>query len=713
MESSVDFFKVFLFLRYKSLPIFINIVLLSFWLPLLFSYFYRKDKTFLYLAIGFLFLFIKEFLLFLGTRGIFFDLDQASFTDVTSNWLILESLFFYFFYLSFAKVYTQLVPSSQHYYPKPSEVNDSVFLNRKGIIFFVLLASATLFVYAQLNFLIVFFLALAVIAIQRYVEWIRQNYSFLNVIQIRKEAIWSIKLFFIIHLLIFADFFFHGILSLLSLGNIALVANVRDFEFWLPKYIHAVKSVSYFFLVFFASLFFKSHFFKEEAEKMDDKLEALLATFFSQLNEKKLLLTSPTELLEEALNWFREKLGVDYVIIQSPDELREVMIVKNPYDEKLLAMPRRGDFPYLLEVFSDETLKDKTFFHNNLLSLDQNIREKFVSFLEPKNLLDDSLSTFAVANSIISMPIYSDDNLLKGRLTVVNSTNTEWKEHREMLFFAKFLAHLKVLLNYFKTYKFNYEAQTHLVQQKMMRQQMVEIKRLEEKYQSGETINKDKIEIQRSVLFEDKYPNNFFFIKEKKNELFVFANYFLSGVNRSLNIVNSLGLLNGLGEEFAKNDNAEKSLSTFLRKVNNVFSFFKNDETFVSSFVLNYEFKDKRLTFSNALHKPLLMYSSQKDEFWLCDINEGLPLGLKKGEEFKDSEMILSKNDMLFFLPDSTLDKNSQGETYDFNNLYRLLRSKIKSPLTLICEAIKNDLQKFFSKDYNNRIVILGIKILN
>ena len=653
-------------------------------------------------------------MLFTNSKGVFSDLEQLNFTDIVFNWIFLESLFFYFFYLSFAKIYTDLPLNSQYYYPKPSEAGSSFFLKKRSIFVFALLALSALFFYHWLNFLVVFFFAFAIISMQKYVEWVRENYTFLNIPQTRKEAILSIKFFFIVNLIVFAVFFYYEVLVLLSLENKALISNLKDLEVLLMKYVHPIKSVSYFFLVFFASFFLRSYFFEAKIKKIDEKFDDLLSRFFNELNDKKLFLVPPAQLLRECLTWFREKMGADYLIMHFPSKLQQGIIVKNPHDEQLLIMPRADDFPYLLrEVISDE-MQSKTIFYNNLFDLDKKIRKKFNFFLESKHSAIRLLDTFIPATSVISMPIYSfDSKQPTARLAVINVNRTHWREDREMRFFAKFLFHLKVFLNYFDTYKVSYGRQKNLVEQRMRIDYMGEIKRIEEKYQLDEIINKDKVEIQKSVLFEDQYPNNFFLINEKQNELFVFANYFLNEVNRNLNIINNLAILNGLSEEFVKNASSQKNLSVFLRKVNNFFGFFKKEESFISSFVLNYKFESRRLTFSNASHKPLLIYNSQKDEFWLYDINEGLPLGLKKGEEFKDSEVILNKNDVMFLLPDSTLDKNFEGKSYSFDSLHALIRSKLKNPLKLICEAIKNDLQKFFLKNYHNRIVILGIKILS
>ena len=653
-------------------------------------------------------------MLFVNSKGIFPDLQQVNFTDIMFNWIVLEALFFYFFYLFFIRLYTNPSLNSEYYYPKPIEANSSFFLKRRSVFFFAFLVLATLLFYHWLNFSIVFFIAFVIISMQKYVEWVRRNYSFLSIPQTRKQAVLSIKFFFIVNLIVFAAFFYYEALALSSLENKALISKLKDVEVFLMKYVHPVKSVAYFFLVFFASFFLRSYLFEAKIRKMDEKFDELLNHFFNELNDKKLFLVSPAELLRECLMWFREKMGIDYAMVYFPSKLQKSVIVKNPHDENLLITPRDSDFPYLLNKMASGEMQNKTVFYNNLLDLDENIGKKLSFFLEPEYSVNDSISTFVSATSMISMPVHLfDAKKPAARLTVISVNETHWREDREMRFFVKFLGHLKSFLNYFETYKVSYSRQKNLVEQKMGIEYMGEIKRIEEKYQLSEINNKNKIEIQKSVLFEDHYPNNFFFIKEKQNEIFVFANYFLDEVTRSLNIINNLAFLNGLSEEFVKQTGSKKSLSAFLRKVNNFFGFFKKEESFISSFVLNYEFESRRLTFSNASHKPLLIYNSKKDEFWLYDINEGLPLGLKKGEEFKDSEVILSKNDMMFLLPDSTLDKNFEGKSYNFDILHALIRSKLGDPLKLICEAIKNDLQKFFLKNYHNRIVILGIKILH
>ncbi len=722
--NNLNFSNIILFFRFQSFPLLLNIVFLSFWLPSLFIFFYKKNKVFLYLSLAFLFLFMKEMMFFLTAKDIFSNLEKNSFLDITFNQFLLEVLLFYFFSFTIFKVFQKIHLPQKIVYFKSTKLIKTILLYPLALIIAVGFAVGSIVSFSEMSLVLAAIILLTISFKQNSINLAERNYSFFNVPQIKKETLVSFKIFLVIHFLFFLLFFYYLIIFFLGQGDFSssgnslnYLTNHQQVGIIIEKYSHPIKSVAYFFLLFFASSILRSFSLLESNKKsFYAKTEIIQQNFFNKLNEEKALFAPPMTLLKKSLIWLKEKLNIDYLIIDFPNLSIHLIIPKeynNSSLEQSLNNSKEHYFPYVKQTILSEKNQDKTFFYANLLGLSRPIQKKFNDFIIYNQI--EKFSSFVPANSLMSVPIFSSKKEIpQGHLIAINNKKTYWEKDFDLAFFESFSKKLNILLGYFKTYQPNQQKLDEIVADRIDQKYIKEIKLLEKKYGINviPTIHsKNKIEFQISTLLEAAYPNNFYFIKEKEKEVFIFANYFLAGKNRNENIFNNLALLSGLSEEFIKSRSSTKNLAVFMRKVNNFFSFLKIEENFISSLAINYNFKNRILSFSNAAYRPLISYNSKKDEFWSYNINEGIPMGLKKREQFEENKLAVNQGDIFFFFPQSILEKNAKGKKYDFNALYRLIRNNLKNSLPAITEAIKKNVENFFGEKYNNRIIILVFKI--
>ncbi len=715
MEILSDFFfKIFLFLKFKSFPILLNIVFLSYWIPLLFFFFVKKERHFLWLSLAFLILFIKEIMLFFSLDLIFPSLSSnAEITVSNYEWVILETFFFYIFFLILLKIFRDSTKVKNFFYPAIEPKN--IFLTWLRIPMFILVMVIT-FLFSPASFLSPLFIIFSIIALLIYILRIYKDYSHFSHVLLNKEVITSIRIFLSISAFIFTTFFYYFTLLILNQEGGNTFIDLTRVETFLERFIPPAKSLNYFFLCFFASALVKHSFFMQKnIKKTKDLSESVINSFFSNLNEDKITLSQPIALLKKSLFWIKEKLNADYVIFHFPEFLLSPIIItseekENKVEKKII------DFPYFKEVLTDPTYMNNDFFFTNLVSKGEVVRDEFSHFLGSEyGFTEDYKENFVPANSLISLRFQVPflDNK-RGNIILINNRKTYWHEDHEVIILKKFVDYLKGFLVHLVTYKKNYLKRSEIINEKVDKEFIKEIHILEKKYmKQGLDKNSKFLDVRSFTLFPDSYPNNSFLIKEKEEEVFVLSNYFQEAINKNTMVMNSLALLNGLGEEFVNSKKAEKSPAMFLRKTNNFLCNFKQEENFISSFVFSYNVKSKKLHFSNALHRPLLVYKTAEKEFWLQDINErGLPLGLKKGEEYKDDSLTLNLGDILIFLPESLSKKNVNGEEYNFDLLYKLIRENLSTSFDSLIEIIKSSIENFYVADSPNRIVVLFIKVV-
>ncbi|MGL4307768.1 PP2C family protein-serine/threonine phosphatase [Cetobacterium sp. SF1] len=106
-----------------------------------------------------------------------------------------------------------------------------------------------------------------------------------------------------------------------------------------------------------------------------------------------------------------------------------------------------------------------------------------------------------------------------------------------------------------------------------------------------------------------------------------------------------------------------------LNNLNNIMYPDITEDMFITMLHTKYDFDNKKLTYSNAGHNPLIVYKAEKDEIELHSV-KGVAIGFLKGYKYRQGELYLEKGDIVVYYTDGiTETENLDKELFGLERL--------------------------------------------
>ncbi len=119
---------------------------------------------------------------------------------------------------------------------------------------------------------------------------------------------------------------------------------------------------------------------------------------------------------------------------------------------------------------------------------------------------------------------------------------------------------------------------------------------------------------------------------------------------------------------------------------------------FATLSMFSYNDKEKKVTYSNAAHPPLLVYRSSDEEFIEID-TPGLPIGVEQKEQYQQRSFKVQSGDILILFTDGIPETRSpDGREYTTENLKSRLKRISSKNAKAISKYIQDDLDRFTEK---------------
>lgn len=105
--------------------------------------------------------------------------------------------------------------------------------------------------------------------------------------------------------------------------------------------------------------------------------------------------------------------------------------------------------------------------------------------------------------------------------------------------------------------------------------------------------------------------------------------------------------------------------------------------------------KNRKITYSNAAHSPLLYFNAMENQFRQID-TPGLPIGVEPDEKYSKEVIIPSKGDLLIIYTDGVMEaRNKQGKIYSLKRLQTVISGNADNSADKITEAVLQDITAF------------------
>ncbi len=113
---------------------------------------------------------------------------------------------------------------------------------------------------------------------------------------------------------------------------------------------------------------------------------------------------------------------------------------------------------------------------------------------------------------------------------------------------------------------------------------------------------------------------------------------------------------------------------------------------------LVFDRKKKEITYSNAAHHPLLVYSSKMNKLVEID-TPGLPIGIEKNTKYFQKRFGVESGDIIVLYTDGIIEAmDEDGNQYSINALKEVISKNYSLGAAELVDLIKSDLQRFVGK---------------
>lgn len=157
---------------------------------------------------------------------------------------------------------------------------------------------------------------------------------------------------------------------------------------------------------------------------------------------------------------------------------------------------------------------------------------------------------------------------------------------------------------------------------------------------------------------------------------------------------------------------AQSRPSDVLSNLNSKLVKESSSNLFVTVFYAIFDIKNKKMTYSNGGHLPLI-YLSRDKKIQFLDTDAGAPLGLMENP-YSDKEIDLNDGDIVIFYTDGITEAmNARRELYDKERLAAAVEAHRGLSSKNILDAIEKDVRKFEPKSkQHDDMTMIAIKII-